>query len=324
MARETSEMEQRLARLKEDLSAEAEARESVERRVGGARWRSARADIGSVRAYAKDVKLRHEHQIRQRPQHAIFSNRGGISSGNIGDDGGGVGQGIRPQAGAGARAAVALRERDEQQRCRRQQKGRNRRSEEHRGGVPQPPTKYAEKRSPSSSEEENSGFTVKEVHHWSVKDTLEWLDSLGLCQHRVIFKLNEISGPILLEVGPDDLDYLHVKVLAHRKRILKGIEELRQGAAGSKDSADVPPPVPVAPKLGDTNGGGSRHGRQRLHDEVGRAASSNSQRGSSDRIVERRHWSQLNPLSDNQVRLSDTCTVTEADWNSTITLPDMC
>ncbi|CAN0355121.1 unnamed protein product, partial [Scytosiphon promiscuus] len=58
MARETAEMEERLARLKTDLAAEAEMREAAGPRKGGARWRSARTDRGSVRAYAKDVKIR--------------------------------------------------------------------------------------------------------------------------------------------------------------------------------------------------------------------------------------------------------------------------
>ncbi|CAN0532640.1 unnamed protein product, partial [Scytosiphon promiscuus] len=79
-----------------------------------------------------------------------------------------------------------------------------------------------------------------EVSRWCVGDTLEWLESLGLGKHKGVFQQNEISGPILLEVGLDDLDYMKVFVLAHRKQILKGIEELRRGSG--RPNADMPPP----------------------------------------------------------------------------------
>jgi hypothetical protein len=48
-----------------------------------------------------------------------------------------------------------------------------------------------------------------------------------LQQHSQNFASNAISGPILLEVSLEDLDYMEVRALAHRKIILKGSEDLR-------------------------------------------------------------------------------------------------
>lgn len=36
-------------------------------------------------------------------------------------------------------------------------------------------------------------------------------------QHASAFAANEISGPILLDISLEDLDYMGVTVLAHRK-----------------------------------------------------------------------------------------------------------
>ena len=54
------------------------------------------------------------------------------------------------------------------------------------------------------------------------------------------FAENEIYGEILLELGLDDLDYMGIKVLGHRKKLLKGIEELKRNGK----PANNPPPVP--------------------------------------------------------------------------------
>ncbi|CAM9421135.1 unnamed protein product [Chrysoparadoxa australica] len=73
------------------------------------------------------------------------------------------------------------------------------------------------------------GCRAKDVSQWTVQDTLDWLEVLGLGQYKEAFRANEISGPILLEVGLDDLDYLNVSILAHRKMLLKGIEVVKRG-----------------------------------------------------------------------------------------------
>lgn len=203
MARETIEMEVALARLKTDLEAEAEIRNIAESKFGGSRWRSARIDRGSVRSYAKDVKNRLQQQRQQAPPNGDV-----LAIGNLGSQGR-----MKTHAGAGARAAAALRD----------EKNRQNMTDQVGDNI-----------FTSSSESDlrrslDPGYASKEVSEWSIRNTLEWLNSLGLGKLRKVFEQNEISGAFLLEVGSDDLDYMNIHVLAHRKRILRGIEELRQG-----------------------------------------------------------------------------------------------
>ncbi|CAB1101766.1 unnamed protein product [Ectocarpus sp. CCAP 1310/34] len=312
MARETAEMEERLSRLKTDLAVEAEMREAAGTRAGGARWRSARIERGSVRAYAKDVKIRHKQQLQKRPPHGIFASattRGG--AGLVGSKG-------QPQAGAGARAAAALR--DEQQQRQQQYWQQQARGDAQISRNP------AASRSPPLPQESaeqcvrpSPAFASKEVARWGVGDTLGWLDSLGLEKYRSMFQQNEISGTILLEVGLDDLDYMDVRVLAHRKRILKGIEDLRRGG-GKKQALDAnmpPPPAPALELLPDQTTSSTRVKRDERgprgegKEEGEAAAETTSQiaqedcRGVGHRYSplsggNKQHWSAIKPLSENQ------------------------
>ncbi|GMI10080.1 hypothetical protein TrVE_jg4410 [Triparma verrucosa] len=84
------------------------------------------------------------------------------------------------------------------------------------------------------------GFMNKDVKNWAMADTLSWLTSLGLTSYGNKFAENEIYGEILLELGLDDLDYMGIKVLGHRKKLLKGIEELKRNGKPTNN----PPPVP--------------------------------------------------------------------------------
>lgn len=203
MARETTEMEVALARLKTDLEAEAEKRNAAESKFGGSRWRSARVDRGSVHSYAQDVKNRFQQRRQQAPSNGDVLARGCLGS-----------QGrTKTHAGAGARAAAALRD----------EKNRQNMSDQVGDHI------FTSLSESDLRRSLDPGYASKEVSEWSVRNTLEWLNSLGLGKLRKIFEQNEISGAFLLEVGSDDLDYMNIHVLAHRKRILRGIEELRQG-----------------------------------------------------------------------------------------------
>lgn len=95
------------------------------------------------------------------------------------------------------------------------------------------------------------------------------------------FADNEIAGTILLDIGLDDLDYMGIKVLAHRKKLLKGIEELkRNGKVGNN-----PPPPP-----GDSSSSSSSN------NNVGAKAKAESQP---------QHWSNVKPMSENKVENND-------------------
>ena len=75
----------------------------------------------------------------------------------------------------------------------------------------------------------NNGFKFldkKNILEWSIKDSLEWLQWLNLSQYSSQFAENQINGPILLEISNEDLDYMNINILAHRKILLKGISDL--------------------------------------------------------------------------------------------------
>ena len=50
---------------------------------------------------------------------------------------------------------------------------------------------------------------------------------MNLHQYIDAFILNEINGIILLDITLEDLDYMGITALGHRKTILKGAEDLR-------------------------------------------------------------------------------------------------
>jgi hypothetical protein len=63
---------------------------------------------------------------------------------------------------------------------------------------------------------------------WTATDVGIWLTNLELKQYVDIFRKNEITGEVLVDLTLDDLDYLNITVLAHRKTIMKAVEEIRR------------------------------------------------------------------------------------------------
>ena len=63
---------------------------------------------------------------------------------------------------------------------------------------------------------------------WTVGDVGDWLEELELGQYAAAFAENLIAGRILLDVDLDDLDYMNVTILAHRKVLLRAIAELKR------------------------------------------------------------------------------------------------
>ena len=73
-----------------------------------------------------------------------------------------------------------------------------------------------------------------------MKQVSRWLEGQGLGSYAGVFSTNEINGSILLELGSEDLDYMEIRPLAHRKMLLKGVEHIRQGV-GSMGGGDAGP-----------------------------------------------------------------------------------
>ena len=95
------------------------------------------------------------------------------------------------------------------------------------------------------------GLQPAKAHLWSTGDVGDWLASLGLAKYVSTFAENEVSGAVLLDVGKEDLDYLEVKALAHRKLLLKAIARLATAVQTGQDEAAAAP---------TPRGGGSRAG----------------------------------------------------------------
>ena len=77
--------------------------------------------------------------------------------------------------------------------------------------------------------EKQSRFPPSSVSDWGWEEVSAFLRGLGLGQYEDTFRENEMtSGPLLLEIGLYDLDYLGIKPLGHRKVLLKGLEDLRR------------------------------------------------------------------------------------------------
>jgi hypothetical protein len=68
---------------------------------------------------------------------------------------------------------------------------------------------------------------------WTIEQVGKWLGVLGLDRYATAFSQHEVSGGVLLDVTGEDLSYLGVSVLAHRKLLLRGIAQLKDAAAAS-------------------------------------------------------------------------------------------
>ncbi|CAK4619493.1 hypothetical protein LEN26_009526 [Aphanomyces euteiches] len=75
---------------------------------------------------------------------------------------------------------------------------------------------------------------------WAIRDVVQWLASVGLSHHAPTFEFNEVSGAVLVDLTPADLDYLQVTSPAERKALLQHIEQLKRStkAALPKDIVD--------------------------------------------------------------------------------------
>ena len=127
-----------------------------------------------------------------------------------------------------------------------------------------------------------------DVEAWSVQEVGAWLEELGLPQYVEVFTVNEITGAVLIDLSLDDLDYMEIKTLGHRKNLLKAVAKL-QGSSGNRPaSVRRPARSEVQPQRS-----------QSLENlPVGASSSSPSSSSSSGK---QKHWSQLEPIANNVV-----------------------
>eukprot|EP00948_MAST-09A_sp_MAST-9A-sp1_P001745 g1745.t1 len=67
----------------------------------------------------------------------------------------------------------------------------------------------------------------------SVHGLVDWLKDIGVSDYADVFLQNEISGDVLIDLNEEDLDYMKIKALGHRKKILKGVQLLKGGKAST-------------------------------------------------------------------------------------------
>lgn len=250
LEKEAKDMEVRLQLLQARMQQQNED-DAALAKPGGARWRSARTDKGSVTAYAKDVQER----IKKRAGLGASQPQG--SSGSALDD-----------RGSFAKATAAAR-----------------RQVRHQG----------------------TDFRTKDIHDWTVEDVRDWLNAILLSQYAPLFETNEINGPILLEISLEDLDYMGMTILGHRKVLLKGIEDLRKNRRVTINLSAA------APSGGGHSSGLTSQSLENLKDPLrpmggkvsAASAHLNSQAQADESPGPYMHWSQLEPLSRNQVQVSD-------------------
>lgn len=76
---------------------------------------------------------------------------------------------------------------------------------------------------------ENSQLTPEIVKDWNIAQVSLWLSkTLGLTEYCKKFEKNQIDGSLLLELSDQDMDYMKIDILGHRKTILKAIETIKK------------------------------------------------------------------------------------------------
>jgi SAM domain (Sterile alpha motif) len=283
MVEEALIAEERLAKLRSEVEQKRKASApSNGAGVGTGHWRAGQADRGSVRNYAKEVKTREQAKLAQQSHKLLQPRRQSLLELAL--------------ARATVRTSVSAQS----------------------SGRPQASSSSSSEQASAAAEAQlvrppSSGYMSKDVGAWDVQDTLEWLDMLGLSQHRESFSQNEISGPILLEVGQDDLDYMHITALAHRKQLLRGIDDLKRNgrptsvvtALGtSKPAPAAAAAVPVAQGQ-QQSAAKSKPAAEALpakvqHERCGTELKQQQQQVKGSPKVTR-HWSEVQPLSEQVV-----------------------
>lgn len=132
----------------------------------------------------------------------------------------------------------------------------------------------------------------KDVADWDLADVSEWLFNLGVPQYADSFASNEMLGSMLLDITLEDLDYMNVKVLAHRKLILRAIEDLRQRSSFNQGNK-----APSA--LLRTSSGGSA--RIITMPEKSDAVQVGAEAAQAKTAPTKVHWSHLDPISSKEV-----------------------
>jgi hypothetical protein len=122
---------------------------------------------------------------------------------------------------------------------------------------------------------------------WTPAQAQHWLGTLGqgLGRYGPLFVEHEVAGATLLELGAGDLDYMGIRPLAHRKALLRGVQELREAVqAGVEATASA-----------------------------GAAGSGSGAAGSEPQQPQLVHWSHLQPLPEPKAAMAAQASAAHGD-----------
>ena len=154
---------------------------------------------------------------------------------------------------------------------------------------------------------------AKTVESWGVYEVGTWLESLGFGQYVQVFKENEITGSVLLDISQEDLDYMNIKALGHRKVLLKSVDQLRRGKMRTRSEENLNVGTPLVSKsLEDsdikeqiskkTHAANTSLSTSIAQDSLSSSLENMAIGEARDRPAKnKKHWSQLQPISSNEV-----------------------
>jgi hypothetical protein len=141
------------------------------------------------------------------------------------------------------------------------------------------------------------------VNEWTVADVSGWLADLQLKDYVSAFAQNAINGSVLLDITADDLDYMEIKALGHRKIILRGVEDLRSTGRYTSSPSNVAPPIlrtASNPNIADERVLQSKSLQLESGKGLGMGIGAETKAPAE---VKTTHWSQLEPLASNKVKM---------------------
>ena len=134
------------------------------------------------------------------------------------------------------------------------------------------------------------------VHDWTISQVQGWLLHIKLStEYGAIFKEHGVDGSVLLDMGLDDLDYLNIKKLAHRKAIVRSIGLLKKNKVTSSVAGTMQDPYLA------TN-------------DAFRDDNSSTNNDSE----KKKHWSDIKPINENKVTNEGECVpvnLADGDFN---------
>ena len=263
LAKEAEAMEARLQSLREQVRLDNMRRKEAGKVRGkdGSLWQSGSANRGTLYRYSKQSRDRSlkstgharfvpgELEARKKREHRALEGGRTSSKAQRHDrrhkDGSGANVDLnalmsldaqvsryRPSDGNEAAAATAIPVKTTKRKSKVPLPSPARGPVGHGHTAPTPSSENAPVNASSQSRMPSDGNPTE----WSIQEVASWLNGIGMSQYQRTFEKNEISGTILLDLDPDDLDYMNIKILAHRKTLIKEIKKMKA------------PPMPTATK----------------------------------------------------------------------------